>query len=89
MSETTDSVRTLHVLLFSVLREVCESPGLDLDVVTPITGTRLLDELEAKWPALTPYRRFIRLAVNQEYVDGDARIHGDEEIALITPVSGG
>jgi molybdopterin converting factor small subunit len=35
------------------------------------------------------HRAAIRLAVNQTYVPTDTRLHDGDEVALITPVSGG
>lgn len=79
----------LRVLLFSTLRERLGRRELEVSVPAPATGRRLLDQLAAQHPAIAAYRPVIRLAVNQEYVPESVELHENDEIALITPVSGG
>lgn len=79
----------MRVLLFSVLRDKIGASNIEIEVPIPCTGADLLDRLEEKWPTLQPYRPAIRLAVDQTYVAESAVIRGGEELALITPVSGG
>lgn len=80
---------TQEVLLFSVLRQRLGTPRITIVVQDGISGADLLDQLSEQYPALAPYRSMIRLAVNQEYVSEAITISGSDEIALITPVSGG
>ena len=80
---------TFQVLLFSVLRQRIGEGSLTLDLETPATGADLLDRLEAQYPAIGEYRRVLRLAVNQEYVSETVTLADGDEVALITPVSGG
>ena len=84
----TPQVR-VRVLLFSTLRERLGRRELEVSVPAPATGRRLLDQLAAQYPAIAAYRPVIRLAVNQEYVPESVELHENDEIALITPVSGG
>lgn len=79
----------VRVLLFSVLREKVGQGRLDLALPAPATGADLLDQVEKTYPALAAYRPFVRLAVNQEYEDESVRLAAGDEVALITPVSGG
>ncbi len=80
---------TLDVLLFSVLRQEVGRSALTVKVEAPVTGTALLDHLEDLYPAIGPYRSVVRLAVNQEYSPDDVLLVDGDEVALITPVSGG
>ncbi len=80
---------TLQVLLFSVLKQKVGEERLTLSLQAPATGTDLLDHLEAQYPVLGDYRAVLRLAVNQEYVPETVTLADGDEIALITPVSGG
>lgn len=80
---------TLHVLLFSVLRERVGRATLTIDVDHPLTGEALLDRLAGQYPAVAALRPVIRLAVNEVYVQGSVELHDGDEVALITPVSGG
>ena len=79
----------LRVLLFSVLRDRVGTDSLALTLDPPVTGTDLLDRLAEEHPAVDAYRSVIRLAVNQSYVSLDTALHDGDEVALITPVSGG
>lgn len=81
----------LHVtvLLFSVLREEVGESTLSLDVPSGSTGGSLLDQLAAEHPAIHRFREHIRLAVNASYVSEDVVLQDGDEVALITPTSGG
>ena len=79
----------LRVLLFSVLREKVGRGSLTVSLDAPATGADLLDHLQAAYPALAAYRRVIRLAVNQSYAPAETPLADGDEVALVTPVSGG
>lgn len=78
-----------EVLLFSVLRDRVGASRIHTTVHAGISGADLLDQLAEAYPALAPYRSTIRLAINQEYVDEATTLSRNDEVALITPVSGG
>ena len=80
---------TFHILLFSVLRQRIGEGRLTLDLELPATGADLLDHLEAQYPVIGDYRPVLRLAVNHEYVPETVTLADGDEVALITPVSGG
>ena len=80
---------TLDVLLFSVLKQKVGEERLRLHLDAPVTGEDLLDHLEVQYPIIGAYRTVLRLAVNQEYVPSTVTLHEGDEVALITPVSGG
>lgn len=86
--DETTSVR-VEVLLFSVLRDRLGTDALTVALDAPAAGTDLLDRLAAAHPPVDAHRAAIRLAVNQTYVPTDTRLHDGDEVALITPVSGG
>ena len=88
MPETTTTCR-LAVLLFSVLREHVGAGRLDVALDAPATGADLLDHLAAQHPKIAAYRVVVRLAVNEEYVPESVVLSDGDEVALITPVSGG
>ena len=79
----------IRVLLFSVLRERVGRASLELHFERAIRGADVLDRLEAQYPAVRAYRSVIRLAVNEAYADPGVRLEDGDEVALITPVSGG
>ncbi len=79
----------VRVLLFSVLRECVGAGEVALTLPSSATGSDLVDRLVERYPSLDPYRSVVRLAVNRTYASLDTSLHDGDEIALITPVSGG
>lgn len=79
--------QTIH--LFSVLAERLDTRVLEHDVDYPITAGGLLDDLALRFTAIEELRGVIRLAVNCEYVADDRELSDGDELALITPTSGG
>ena len=79
----------LSVLLFSLLREKVGSNIVTLKVSLPAEAGAVLDVLASTYPVTAPYRPVMRLAVNQEYADEDSKVLIGDELAVITPVSGG
>lgn len=79
----------IRVLLFSVLRERLGSATADVPIPAGGTVSDLLDSLCARHPEVKPYRSMIRVGVNAEYADATRTIAEDDEVAVITPVSGG
>ncbi len=80
---------TVRVLFFSVLREKLGAEALTRTLEAPATGADLLRALEGEFPALSAYRPAVRLAINESYAPDDAPLSDGDEVALITPVSGG
>lgn len=79
----------VRVLYLGMLRDIA---GRDREVVTLAEGSRLSDlysELEQCFPRLAGFRNSIALALNQEYSNTAAKLHDNDEVALIPPVSGG
>ena len=79
----------VRVLLFSVLADRVGQRELAVSLPEAVSGGELLDHLAARYPALAEYRAVVRIAVNREYVPEAVSIQNGDEIALITPVSGG
>ncbi len=79
----------VRVLFFGILKELA---GKASDVIEVPEGASVRDVL-AHYEALTPRLReslpSLALAVNQEYAGPDTRLHPDDELALLPPVSGG
>ena len=80
---------TLRVHLFSVLREKLGRDLIEVQVSEPASGRDLLDQLVSTYSEIAPYRPVVRLAVNEAYVRDDVQLNDGDEVALITPVSGG
>ena len=79
----------VRVLLFARYREATGRERVDVDL--PEGGT-----VEAAWtamverhPELAAYRPYTLFAVGHDYVEGDHRLHPDDELCFFPPVSGG
>ncbi|MDO3679582.1 molybdopterin converting factor subunit 1 [Paenibacillus ehimensis] len=80
----------LKLLLFAGLAEHFGSPVLELDIEQDgLTPQELKALLAARYPAASDVLKQAFVAVNQQYADDAVRITGQDEVALIPPVSGG
>ena len=79
----------IRIKLFSVLKERVGEPELLVEARDGLTVREALDALADRHPAIRDHRRFIRAAVNRVYAPESATLSPGDEIALITPVSGG
>ena len=80
--------KTVRVLLFASLREEL---GWHEREIKHIPGLRIKDLLHNLLPSTKTFQiaSSILVAKNQQYVDEEAEIFPNDEIALIPPVSGG
>ncbi|MCY4160094.1 MAG: MoaD/ThiS family protein [Bacteroidetes bacterium] len=77
------------IRLFSVLKSKLKVASIELKTTEEITAGGLMDLACEQYPPMAPYRSIMRLAVNQKYVQDSNRLQDGDEIAIITPVSGG
>lgn len=77
------------ILVFSILAEKLGTREIVQRLPLPIDTASLLDILCGRFAAITAFRSVIRVAVNREYADDDTIIREGDEVALITPTSGG
>lgn len=81
---------TVKVKLFAMLRERAGTSALTVEIEEGSTADQVTAEL-GRQAGLTDLldRLPVVMAVNREYVHGDALVHDGDELALIPPVSGG
>lgn len=80
----------VNVRLFATLRERAGASSIDIELPERATVDDALDVLCERAELADVLDRLpVRLAVNREYVEPGAALHADDELALITPVSGG
>jgi molybdopterin synthase catalytic subunit/molybdopterin synthase sulfur carrier subunit len=79
----------VRVLAFAGAREVLGAGEVELPLPGPCTASELLLHVCARYPALTPYRGSIRVAVNGVYAAPGDPVRFGDEVALIPPVAGG
>ncbi len=85
----TPGLDEVRVLFFSTLREKLGRAEDLLPLDGPMTAARFLDILTDRHPELKMYGSSLRLAVNLEYADPSTLVQPGDEVAIITPVSGG
>src|SRR5690348_9240690 len=81
---------TVTVRLFAILRERAGRDSVEIELPDDATVADAFDRLASE-PGLGDLvgRMPLRMAVNREYVGGDAPIAPGDELALIPPISGG
>jgi molybdopterin synthase catalytic subunit len=79
----------VRVLFFGMLRELAGSSADRLTVSDSALLGDVLAHYEKRIPRLTELLPSIAVSVNREYAGPEARLHPDDEIALLPPVSGG
>ncbi len=80
---------TVSILYFAGLRERvgCSTEPLDLPAVA--TPAAILDALSERHPHCREVFAHSRVAVDCDFLIGEARIRPGAEVAIIQPVSGG
>lgn len=79
----------VRVLFFASVRDLTGMDMLDVELTESATISELRSFLTTKFPAIGSMETKIAVALNEEYVLGDAKLKNGDEIALIPPVSGG
>jgi molybdopterin converting factor subunit 1 len=79
----------IRIRLFASFREAVGGGTLTWDAPEGASVADVVSALRAAYPRLGPTAEKALLAVNQEYVGGELRLHDGDELALIPPVSGG
>ncbi len=76
-----------RILYFSILKEKLGVSEEELDFRGPVG--KLREVLKERHPEVGDILERVRFAVNEEYVDDDFPLEGNERVAIIPPVSGG
>ena len=74
---------------FSVLREAFGAGVVEVELDPGTTGEELVAMLAASNEEVEKLHSVIRLAINDEYVDPETALNDGDDVAVITPVSGG
>ena len=77
------------MLAFGGAREIIGASEIDLTLSQPCSAGELLERVCERFPALIPYKRSLRIAVNGTYADLAHPVASGDEVALIPPVAGG
>jgi molybdopterin synthase catalytic subunit len=79
----------VRIRFFAGHREIVGKSEQTLMVQEGATADDVWHLLARQYPALAPYRPFLRCAVNQTFCDLSRPLQAGDEIAYIPPVSGG
>ena len=81
-----------YVVFFASIREELGIDELNIDISDDSTLSQLVDTLSREgadnWKPVLMAEN-VRIAVNQELVNGDVRVNNCDEIAFFPPVTGG
>ncbi|MBA3882008.1 MAG: MoaD/ThiS family protein [Chthoniobacterales bacterium] len=80
---------TVHVQLFSHLRDAAGISELDLELPAGGTVSELLTQLYARVPAVRAWHSSIIIGAGVEFVGRDHVLRAGEQIAIMPPVQGG
>ena len=80
---------TVVVKIFAGARDIVGAGELQLTLPGQSPASAVLESLEARHPALTKWRPYLKLAVNQNYAQPSHILNDGDEVAVIPPVSGG
>lgn len=79
----------IKVCWFSVLAEKRGLREETLEFPSGITVENVVDSLTESLPDISKYISSLRIAINKEYAPENTTLHHGDEVAFITPVSGG
>ena len=79
----------IDVLLFAAARDAAGSDSIAVDVTDDARANDVIEAVGRHLPEISGLLPSCRLAVDCCYVNGDAAVSADSEVALIPPVSGG
>ncbi len=81
----------LQVLFFSVLRDIVGEDRLQIEMPTSegVTVASLLDQLYLDYPKLRDWDSSLLISADLDYVDRDAELTENQEVAIMPPVQGG
>src|SRR5215471_15100207 len=79
----------VRVLLFGVLKDVTGRASEQVTLPEGATLRDLVARYQSQFPRLRELGPSLALSINQEYAAAGSRLHENDEVALLPPVSGG
>jgi molybdopterin converting factor subunit 1 len=79
----------MKIMLFARARDIVGRDSVTIELPTGATVADLRSSLAMHYPPLAGLIAHSAIAVNSDYAADDRMLRGDEEIALLPPVSGG
>ena len=85
--QTSQKITT--ILLFALAKEKSGRDSIAILLSLPTSVRELKEKMTIEYPNLAPLIAISRVAVDRSFATDEQTINGEEEIALIPPVSGG
>ena len=79
----------ITVLYFAQIAELTQKRNESWVINSPVSVAEWLNEIVTHYPALSPLKARLKVAINQYHVSHEAIIHANDEVALFEPVTGG
>jgi len=79
----------INVLLFASLKDITGKGQLEIEVEENCSVEILSKKLYELYPKVESFDSSVRIALNQEFVEGDIELKDGDEVAYLPPVSGG
>jgi len=80
---------SVTIRLFASVKDIARMSETSVDLPGASVAGDVLSFLISQYPEMQRFRSYIRIAVNESYVDPGFVLHDGDEIAIIPPVSGG
>ncbi len=80
---------SITVRFFASVKDVAKLSETTIELPAASIVEDALTLLISQYPEMKNFRSYIRIAVNENYVEPGFRLHDGDEIAIIPPVSGG
>lgn len=84
-----NKVLRVTVRLFAAAKELARISETALELPIGAVAGDVLVATVSNYPALKALQPYVRLAVNEAYVDLEWKLRNGDEIAILPPVSGG
>lgn len=79
----------IEVLYFGMARDAAGSGEEQFSFPKAVSIDDLLSEAEKRHSGLARLRRLVRVAVNEELINGEVSLHDGDVVAVLPPVAGG
>ena len=83
------STISITIRFFASVKDVAKRSETTIELPGASVADDVLSYLTTQYPDMQRFRSYIRIAVNEAYVDSSFELHDGDEVAIIPPVSGG
>ncbi len=85
----TNQKIVITVRFFASVKDIAKATETKIELPAASVADDVLAYLVAQYPTMKALRPYIRIAVNETYVDPGFALHDGDDVAIIPPVSGG